>query len=242
MNNEEPVQSGPAKDHSAGTQPSAAESTESVVEPAEKFEITGAESEMEVETDDEAYRKRGGSKDQESAEPDLHLTRIEEQIHQLHTEFQGKLKYDQHKDAIIDKLHGELQGYKNDLVLKLLRPFITDVIQTMDDIARQVSHYRAREEAQLAPAKILRDLDSFGGDLEDLLFRQGVDSFQTLEEQFDPKQQKVVKRVITDDPEKDKTIASRVRKGFRWEGRVIRPEMVDVYIYRPSQSQSANEE
>jgi len=45
-------------------------------------------------------------------------------LYTLQAEFQSKLKYDQHKDKIIDDLHRELQEYKSDLINK--KAFATD--------------------------------------------------------------------------------------------------------------------
>lgn len=159
----------------------------------------------------------------------------------LSNDFTSKLKYDKHKDAIIDNLHEDLQEYKNDLLLKLLQPLILDVAKCMDDISKQVRFYRDKDADALVASKILRDLEGFGGDLEDLLYRQGVDSFESLENTFDPKRQKMIKKIDTTDSSLHKTVAARVRKGFQWEGRVIRPERVDVYVYRQEESKIQGE-
>ncbi len=36
---------------------------------------------------------------------------------------------------------------------------------------------------------------------------------------------------VTADKAKDKMIAERLFPGYEWDGRVIRPEMVNVYLY-----------
>ena len=48
----------------------------------------------------------------------------------------------------------------------------------------------------------------------------------------DPRRQRAVSTVPTDDPDLNKTVAARHRKGFRSGDRVIRPEIVSVYALK----------
>ena len=50
---------------------------------------------------------------------------------------------------------------------------------------------------------------------------------------FDPRRQRAVSTVPTDDPAIGKTVAARLRKGFQSGEKVIRPEIVTVYAFRP---------
>jgi len=50
-----------------------------------------------------------------------------------------------------------------------------------------------------------------------------------------PPVRRIVDKIETDDPAKDKTIAQRLRPGYEWDGKVIRPEMISAFIY-PSES------
>ncbi|OAD23250.1 GrpE nucleotide exchange factor [Candidatus Thiomargarita nelsonii] len=146
----------------------------------------------------------------------------------LQTEFESKLKYDQHKDKIIDDLHSELQEYKSDLIKKLLQPMIMDVIHAIDDFNKLTRHYTQKED--IDPQKLLKLIASIPKDLEHLLYRQGVESFQCSEPVFNPSRQRVLKTLPTPEPSKDKTIAQSLRQGYEWEGKVLRPEMVEVYV------------
>ena len=51
---------------------------------------------------------------------------------------------------------------------------------------------------------------------------------------FDPRRQRAISTVATDDPGRNKTIAIRLRKGFEAGERLIRPEIVSVYTLRPA--------
>ncbi len=63
-------------------------------------------------------------------------------------------------------------------------------------------------------------------------YRQGVEPFQHEGEDFDPRRQRSVSTVPTDDPERNKTIAGRLRPGFQAGEKLIRPEIVSVHILK----------
>lgn len=155
-----------------------------------------------------------------------------ERLDQLKEEFQVKLKYDAHKEKIIDSLHRELQEYKSDLHKKLLQPVILDVIHIIDDLNKLVNNYRAKDKSELEPAKLLDLLESFSSDLEDLLYKQGVEAFNRHDPSFNPSCQRILKTLETEDKSKEKTVAQRIRKGYEWDGKVLRPETVSVYVYK----------
>ena len=58
---------------------------------------------------------------------------------------------------------------------------------------------------------------------------------------FNPSQQKAVKVLNIDDKSKDKTIAQSLHSGYEWDGKVLRKEMVEVYVYKAdSNSEEVN--
>lgn len=161
----------------------------------------------------------------------MKIEEVLEQLNRLHKEFQGKLKYDAHKERIIDHLHQELQAYKNDIVKKHVQSLIMDLIKIIDDTRKFTEHYRTKEPSLEDIAKLLDFLDHIPSDLEDILLWQGIKSFAGGESAFDPCRQKVLKKIETIDKAKDKTIAESLRPGYEWDGKVVRPEMVSIYLY-----------
>jgi len=149
----------------------------------------------------------------------------------LKQEFNEKLKYDHHKDTIIDNLHSELQEYKNETFRKHFQTMIMDVIKIIDDIRKLSRFYREQESLNSDPDKMLKLIESIPADLEDSFYWQGVKPYIVDSDHFDPTQQKVLKKIETTDKIKDKMIAERLFPGYEWDGRVIRPEMVNVYLY-----------
>ncbi len=161
------------------------------------------------------------------------LESLGERFTGLNAAFESKIKYDRHKEKIIDNLHKELQDYKNDLAKSLLRPMIMDIIDVIDNNTRLVNRHEENEDT-LDPRKLLEQMKAIPGELEEVLYRQGVEPFEVEQPGFDSRRQKIVKTDTTDDEAKNRTVSRCVHKGYRWERKILRREMVDVYLYKPA--------
>lgn len=139
----------------------------------------------------------------------------------LQAAFERELRAESSREKVVDRLHAELQEYKNDLLLKVLKPVFVDLIQLHDDMGKMAE---ALEDDRTS--EVLRD---FQLSVEDVLYRQGVEPYAVEGDAFDPRRQRAVSTVATDDPSLSKTIAERLRKGFASGDRVIRPELVSVF-------------
>lgn len=159
------------------------------------------------------------------------IERLHDKLAVLEEEFAGKLKYDAHKDKIIDKLHQELQEYKEDIVKKHILSVVLDVVKVADDIRKWLAYFRSLDVSQRDPVKLFRYLEAIPSDLEDIFYWQGVKPFTSGDGTFNPARQRALKKIPTDDPAKDKAIAKSLRPGYEWEDKVIRQEMVAVYVY-----------
>jgi len=160
------------------------------------------------------------------------------QMAALQREFEGKLKYDAHKDEIIDKLHNELQEYKQDILKKHILSIVMDVVKVADDIRKWLTYFRSLEVSQRDPRKLFRYLEAIPSDLEDIFYWHGVRPFSTAEGIFDPSRQRAIKKIPSMDASQDKLIAESIRPGYEWSGKVIRQEMVAVYVYQDEQESS----
>src|SRR5262249_44699940 len=131
-------------------------------------------------------------------------------------------------------LHAELQDYKQDLLLSTLRPVFIDLVQLHDDIGKVavLPDGDADERALSEARRWVALLQGFQQGIEDILYRQGVEPFQTEGDASRPRRHRAVAPVPTDDPALNKTVAARHRKGFRAGDRVIRPEIVSVYAVK----------
>jgi molecular chaperone GrpE len=149
----------------------------------------------------------------------------------LQTLFEREIRAEATREKVVDRLHAELQEYKQDLLLNVLRPVFVDLIQLHDDIGKMIA---VQTEADGEVRRLLDTMAGFQQGIEDILYRQGVEPFVQEGDAFDPRRQRAVATVPTDDPLLNKTIAVRHRKGFQAGEKIIRPEIVSVHALRKS--------
>jgi molecular chaperone GrpE len=158
---------------------------------------------------------------------------IDRRFDDLKNQFDREIRAEATREKVVDRLHSELQEYKQDLLLNVLRPVFIDMIQLHDDIGKvAVAPLGTEGDGYQEARRLVGLMEGFQQGIEDVLYRQGVEPFQSETDTFDPKRQRAVATVATDDPELNKTIAARHRKGFRAGDRVIRPEIVSVYALK----------
>jgi molecular chaperone GrpE (heat shock protein) len=165
------------------------------------------------------------------------LVALGQKITRLEHDFETRIMYDQSKDQTIDALHRELQDYRDGLEFKHLRPLVNDLLTIHDDLADLLETFSAQnpELASDGPVAFLLDnlltlQEDIGGTLE----KYGFELYEHPGEEIDRKIQRVQGTVPTQDLVLDRTLARRLRKGVRYEDRVVRPEI--VLAYRLSES------
>jgi molecular chaperone GrpE len=156
-------------------------------------------------------------------------TSLGRRIDALAAAFDREVRAESTREKVVDRLHAELQDYKNDLLLNVMRPVFVDLIQLHDDIGKIVA---AQSEPSEDAGRLIDLMRGFQQGIEDILYRQGVEPFAVDDDAFDPRRQRAFATVSTDDPEQAKRVAARLRKGFRSGDKVIRPEIVSVYATR----------
>lgn len=157
------------------------------------------------------------------------IAALREQNELLMKKFDAKIAQDEHKAGLFDKMYGELQSYKTDLYAKMLKPFILSTISVIDDTNTFIDKL-GEGDAEKAE-QYLRSLPE---DLADILATNGVVMYEDDSEKFNPRTQRAMKQVPTDDPVLDGTIARRLRKGYNWNGVNLRPEYVWIYKFKPA--------
>jgi len=148
----------------------------------------------------------------------------------LQTLFDREIRAESTREKVVDRLHAELQEYKQGLILGILRPVFVDLIRLHDDIGKTLER---PDEPELDARRLLDLLRGYRQEVEDILYRQGVEPFDHEGEAFDPRRQRALATVPTEDPARNKHVAARLRKGFQSGDKVIRPEMVNVYAHKP---------
>ena len=165
----------------------------------------------------------------------LKLDGIGKQLAELRKEFQFKIKNDAQKDKVINSLHQELQLYKSNHLKKYILPTIMDIIQFIDGVRKLIQYLtldRPDESESQRIMKLTKVLKSIPSDLEDICSKQGISPFKCSETAFNPGRQRILRKIFMATAEQDKTVAESLRPGYVWDGEVIRPELVSVYIYK----------
>jgi len=153
------------------------------------------------------------------------------EVAKLQVSFDEKIRFDEGREAIVERLHSEIQDYKGDLVLKTMKPLVADLINLYDDIGKAIASKSDEAAGSEIGSGLIKLLVGFQSDIEEVLDRHGFEPFCSPERVFDPKCQRVLKKLLTNDETLHRVVAKSLRKGFCYEGRVIRPEMVTTYIY-----------
>ncbi|MDR1494403.1 MAG: hypothetical protein LBT05_17040 [Planctomycetaceae bacterium] len=169
------------------------------------------------------------------------LTEMIALLRQLAKDFDAKLKYDSSKQTLIDKLYSENQSYKEGIVKKFQQSMILAVIEQIDDAEKTISHFENAEFSEESYRKLLKYYSDIAASFRDMLVERFDVQFYRSEPntQFDPKKQRSLKTVVTNEQSKHKLVKQSLRPGCETEaGFILRPEMVEVYVFVSPQPQN----
>lgn len=184
---------------------------------------------------------------------DSAVQRILEAFAGLQESFDGKLRYDAKKDAIIDRQFQELTQFKSGLVEKVTMQIVNDLIGEIDSAQKLVKFYETAECNETNFKKMQKVLRDIPASLCDVLEKYGVTSYSSKAgAPFNPKRQKALKTTETGDASKDKMVRELLRLGFEQEleakddqparTKVLRSEMVDVFVFNPTLAEAEKTE
>jgi|GEM_PF-1881632 len=156
------------------------------------------------------------------------ISQINQNLSYLKNDFETKIKYDESKEKTITSLHNELQKHRENLHFKILRSFALDVLNLYDEINTTFNQM----------SEVPDTLGSILQDIEDVLVRHGFELYEHESETYERSLQKVQKAETTEQPELNSLIAQRLRKGLRYDNHIVRPEVVTVYRYVPSEKKT----
>jgi molecular chaperone GrpE len=188
----------------------------------------GPEAYADLHTDDPTVLEKLPTAPSTAEALDALRRELNGRLDSLASSFEREVRAESSREKVVDRLHAELQEYKNDFLLSTLRPVFIDLIQLHDDMGKVLQAPSSPEEA-----RVLGLLEGYRQGIEDVLYRQGVEPFRVEgDDLFDPRRQRALSTTPTDDPALNKRLAARLRPGFRAGERVIRPELVAVYALR----------
>lgn len=133
------------------------------------------------------------------------------------------------KDDMINRLHKELEYYKQESADRFVDQLMKSVIKVRKDMVKIINSDQWNE---MSREDIQREYTYIFEDLTDLLEQQNIDPYQTNPgEPFDASIHQP-KLEPTEDPALDKTVKESLCEGYRKRDKVLLPERVAVYQYR----------
>lgn len=130
---------------------------------------------------------------------------------------------------LFDSLHQELISYRDNFVRDALqKPFIRDLLVLFDDlsaIAGQSEQAAAEGESRPEQAQSRDNLHNMLHFLLEILHRLEVTEIE-LKEKVDRNLHRVISFEPAESAEEDGQIVRRLKRGFIWHDRVLRPEEV----------------
>jgi molecular chaperone GrpE len=163
-----------------------------------------------------------------------------ERLDRLTRLFEDKLAYDQFKEVQITRLHAELQDYRSDLLARAVLPLINGTIRLHDDLGKVIEAAQRSDWARIEPSRLLRALETFHEDFEELLADHGVTTYRSPQEAFDPHRQRALRTIRTTEAQLVGRVAERLQPGFERNGSVVTKERVAVYVAAPPDETSAH--
>lgn len=131
---------------------------------------------------------------------------------------------------LFDSLHTELLKYRDNFLHESLqKPFIHDLVVLYDDLTalaqqlRNASEERGGKRGHVAQWR--DNLENAIHSLVEILHRFEVKEIE-VKERVDRSYHKVLNYEPADFPEEDGCIVMRVKRGFVWRGKLVRPEEV----------------
>lgn len=106
-----------------------------------------------------------------------------------------------------------------------------DIIQLVDSTKGHVRVYEKKEPTEENYKKLLRIVKGIAEDLEDILYRQNIESYRVAGHEVDVRRQKIIQTIPTDDKARDNLVAVRVADGYTEGDKILRPERIKIFKY-----------
>ncbi len=162
------------------------------------------------------------------------LDAVQQALATLQQTFDDKIAEDTHKNGLFDNMHRELIRYQNGALDKIVDTIALDIIQLVDTTKGHVRVYEKKEPTEENYKKLLRIVKGIAEDLEDILYRQNIESYRVPGHEVDTRRQKIIQTMPTNDKSKDNLIAVRAADGYEKGDKVLRPERIKIFKYEAS--------
>ncbi len=152
----------------------------------------------------------------------IHFEKIEEQLAVIRDSETVNQK-------LFDSLHQELISYRDNFVRDALqKPFIRDLLVLFDDLSSLEGQMKAVAESETGGAEQVRTSENLSNILYfviEILHRLEVTEIES-KEVVDRTLHRVITFETAESAEEEGRIVKRLKRGFMWQGRVLRAEEV----------------
>ena len=159
------------------------------------------------------------------------LDAMQQALSDLQQSFDNKIAEDAHKNTLFDNMHRELVRYQNGALDKIVNTIALDIIQLIDTTKGHIRVYEKKEPTEDNYKKLLRIVKAISQDLEDILYRQNIESYRVYGHEVDVQRQKIIQTLPTDDKSKDNLVAVRAADGYTNGDKILRPERIKIFKY-----------
>ena len=164
------------------------------------------------------------------------LAAVEEELKRSNQLFESKILYDATKEEMINKLHGKLKKYEDDVLRKTLKPIFMDMIIFADNMRSLVSRYEETPEQEVLLEKyqkLRKEFLKIGSHIDDLLYNYGIESYSAnVGDEFNPRTQQAKKSTDIDNPDEHKKIVASMSAGYMWDEQLLRRESVHISTHK----------
>ncbi len=157
------------------------------------------------------------------ADDGARLAQLAAEIAEIRALLTERLRYDATKEEAFRRLYEDLERFRGEASFVQTRPLYLDLVLMLDRLHWSIEPWRERSQ------EVADFLMSLEDEVEELLTRQGVQRLPVSGGVFDPSHHRAVRIEQTQDPAEHNSIASVVRRGYEWNGRLLRAEEVVVW-------------
>ena len=155
------------------------------------------------------------------------LDKLAGYLSDLNQQFSDRLAKDATKEKAFDYLYGELETVKQNSSFERFKPLYLDLILLFDRVDRVCLGQTA-----VSGGEMYNFLLTLREELLEVLYRQNIELVSSDGKAFDPTQQRAISTETTEVKAENNQLAEIVRRGFRYQNRLLRPEEVIVKKFR----------
>jgi molecular chaperone GrpE (heat shock protein) len=140
--------------------------------------------------------------------------------------FEDKIREDSARGDLFEKLYRDLAKYRDDFLFNhVIRQVLVDLVGLFDRVDGLLKDAAPERRQEIDPIAYIA---SFRTEILQALRRQEVQLVENSPAVFDESLQEAVDTAPVARQEDDQKVVTVVRRGFRYRGRVLRPECVIV--------------